>query len=79
MAIHVAKLGLVKLDTLGNLLAAEYTIKARITANEEIRVLPDASIPNTVNTPTIEDYLAAEDAANFKFVHMDQTYLITQT
>lgn len=79
MAIHVATIGMVQVDASGNILTGTYTIKQRITANTEMRVLPNTNIPNSAAYPTIENYLIAEQAGGFKFKHIDQNIIITES
>ena len=76
MTIHVATLSLVKMS--GNtLVTGTDTIKKHLNTTLENRVTPDAAIPNTASRPTVEAYLALEDAAGFSLAHFDQTYIIT--
>jgi hypothetical protein len=81
MAIHVANVMQVRVKkdgTVANASATPLTIKEQAESTLEWRVVPDASIPNSAGWPKVKAYLEAEATATFKFVHMDQTFLITQ-
>lgn len=91
MAIHVATLQLMHVDQSGNVFNKE-TAKMSdfITVNNpvdstpfqfstEMRVMVDSGIPNTANNPSIKTYLELEAAGGFKFKHMDQTFIITES
>ena len=41
------------------------------------RVIPDATIANSTNYPSIQDYIEAEAASNYVVQHIDQTTIIT--
>lgn len=45
----------------------------------EFRVAVDADIANTAGNPTLKDYLEEEANDGFKFKHVDQTYIITES
>lgn len=93
MAIHVAQIVLIQIDSAtGQPFAKEdsklndYTSPKTATVTRprsfstEHRILPDTgNIPNSANYPTIPAYLILEAGSGYKFVHMDQTYVITQT
>lgn len=53
------------------------TIGQAANSSSEMRVLPDASVPNSANRPSIKEYLEAEYTAGFKLVHMSNTLIIT--
>jgi len=86
-AIHVARLNLMRRSAEGKLYNANssrstdgsvVTIRDAMTMSTEVRVAADGTIPNSLGYPDVKTYLEAEAAAGFLFVHMDQTYLITQ-
>lgn len=92
MAIHVAQIVLVQIDSVtgqpftkdGSKMNAYTSPKSPTTTRArdfttEHRVLPDAAIPNTANYPTIPAYLVLEAGGGFKFKHLDQTYVITES
>ena len=80
MAIHVARIGMVDIDPMGAVINKNAAkIKDMLTASSEQRVLVNAAIPNTTGNPTIEAYLIAEAGAGYKFAHLDQTFVITQS
>jgi hypothetical protein len=47
-------------------------------ADMDMRVMPDTDSPNSADSPSIKDYLVAEDTAGFIIVHMDNTMIVTQ-
>lgn len=92
MAIHIAQIALVQIDSLTkqpftkdtapmNKYLTQQTpsnTRPRDFSTEQ-RILPDPlNATNTANYPDIPTYLRAEDAAGFKLVHIDQSYIITQ-
>lgn len=92
MAIHVAQIVLVQIDSQtglpftkdGSKLKDFTSPKSPTTTrprdfSTEHRILPDVANGNTANYPTIPAYLVLEAGAGYKFAHMDQTYVITQT
>ena len=92
MAIHVAQIVLVHVDSItGEVFVKDSsqmnkftspkspTVTARREYSTEHRILPDATIPNSADYPTIPEYLTLENTGGYQFVHMDQTYVITQT
>jgi hypothetical protein len=92
MAIHVATIALVQIDSQTGLPFTKDTspmnkyltqqtpsnTRARSFSTEQ-RVIPDATNTNTANYPTTSAYLALEDLSGYNLVHIDQTYIITQT
>lgn len=48
------------------------------TSTKQFRVIPDPDVPNSVNSPSIKDYIEAEAANDFQLMHLDQTFIITQ-
>lgn len=93
MAIHVAQIVLVQIDSQtglpftkdGSKMNAYTSPKSPTTTRArefttEHRVLPDTTnIPNSANYPTIPAYLQLEATGGFKFKHLDQTYVITES
>jgi hypothetical protein len=92
MAVHVATLVLVHVDSsTGTVFVKEsanfsdfISVNNPVdstpkTISTEFRILPDASIPNSAGYPTIKAYLEAENSGGFKFKHIDQTYVITES
>lgn len=47
--------------------------------SSQMRVLVDPEIDNTAGNPTIKDYIELEGADDFQLMHVDQTFIITQT
>jgi len=79
MAIHVARLGLVHITATGSVKQhTSMTIGEAATSSSEIRVLVDSGLANTAGYPTVEAYLALEDASGFGTLrHLDQSFIIT--
>lgn len=92
MAIHVASLVLVHVDSItGEVFTKDGskmdkftslkspTVSAQRAYSTEFRLQPDPAIANTAGYPTIPAYLALEAGSGFKFKHLDQTYVITES
>ncbi len=92
MAIHVAKLQLMHVDSVTGVVFTKdssklkdftsvktTTVSPQRSYSTEFRVIVDATIANTAGNPDIPTYLALEAGSGYKFAHMDQTYIITQT
>lgn len=92
MAIHVAKLQLMHVDSVTQAVFTKSGAKIKdfttvkvdsISAprdySTEFRIVADPAIPSSSGSPDIPTYLGLEATAGYKFAHMDQTYLITQT
>jgi hypothetical protein len=78
MAVHVARIGLVHINAVGQAKPhVDMTIGEAATSSSEHRVVPDPALPNTAGHPTVATYLTLEDAAGFTLNHLDQTYVIT--
>lgn len=78
--VHVAFQGNVQVMPDGSVLRREdgvTTIGQACLGSSELRILPDAALPNTANYPTLARYLALEDADGFTLQHLDQTHVIT--
>ena len=79
-SIHVARVGVFTVDNNGNRLdksRGNHSIADMLATSSNILVIPDPTIPNTSNYPTLKDYLNAESADGYEFKHLDQTFLIT--
>ena len=82
MAIHVVNVRYMPCDKQGApILKESSTIKQVMDQGEhQHRIVPDiAHAPNSVNYPTIKDYLILEDGDVYKLVYMDQFTIVTQT
>jgi hypothetical protein len=92
MAIHVAFVELMQVDSTGNVIRKEtgkledfrtnqhpvVTRPRSFSTEHRIQVdVPD--IPNSAGNPTIKAYLILEDAAGFPLVYMDQYIIVTQS
>ena len=78
MAVHIAKLTLAHVTTAGEVKQrTSMTLGEAMTADLQQRIIPSADLPNTADSPTLEDYLDLEDAGGFNLIHLDQTYVIT--
>ncbi len=74
---HVAQIGLVQIDSVGNEITGGDPINARFSFSTEHRILPNVAILNTQGHPTLEDYLTAEASDDFLPVHIDQYVVVT--
>lgn len=83
MAIHVAYVKPTLVDIDGNVVDKNNpatTLQQVIDAHAtEMRVVPDLDIPNTIDAPTIDDYLALENGAGFTLQSMTNTTIVTST
>lgn len=81
MAVHIAYVGLVQVDAVGNIVSKDTaTINNMLATSTQVRVLYDATYaPNGVNNPTIEEYLTLEAAGGFHVKHVSQTMIVTST
>ena len=55
------------------------TIKEVINSDTEMRIVPDASVPNSSGKPSIKEYIELENAAGFKLGSITNTMIVTQT
>jgi hypothetical protein len=83
---HVAIIGQVQVpnDGSGDIKikgnSSNFTLGDAKTHTREMRVLENLpDIPNSAGNPTIKDYIELEGASDFQLMHLDQTYIITQT
>lgn len=92
MAVHVAQIVLIQIDSETGLPFAKESSKLNMYTSPPVnpvtrprqfstehRIQPDPAIPNSAGYPTVPDYLTLESGGGYNFVHMDQTYVITQT
>lgn len=80
MAVHVAYIGMININSLGNVVDRTTASIAEVAASSvQPRVIYDATYaPNAVNNPTVEEYLTLEDSAGFTIVAVTNTMIITQ-
>lgn len=80
MAIHVARLGVFTTNQNGVRIDKNdpgTKLSDMLNTKMEMLIIPDSSIPNSANYPTIKTYLELEDADNFQLSHLDQSFVIT--
>lgn len=80
MAIHLAYVKPSPVDPGGTVLDRNdpnTTIGQMMRASTVMIVLAGATAPNATGSQTIEQYLAAEDAAGFHLRHMDNHVIVT--
>lgn len=78
--VHIARVGVFNIDNLGNLVRKDdptVTLRQQLQTHMDHRVIPDATIANSTNYPSIQDYIEAEAASNYVVQHIDQTTIIT--
>jgi len=82
MAVHTVYVKPTLIDSNGNIVdkdGPQTTIQQVAQAMAtEIRVIPDSSIPSSLNWPTIEQYLQLEDAAGFSPRTVTATLIVTE-
>jgi len=54
------------------------TIEEVMKSDTEMRVVPDSAVPNTLSSPTISDYVVAEDSDGYKVISITNTTIITE-
>jgi len=54
------------------------TIKEMLSADTEMRVVPDDTIPNSLTKPDIKTYLQNENTAGFKVKSVTNTMIVTE-
>ena len=56
-----------------------FTLGDATVHTREMRILEDTTdIPNSAGYPTVKEYILAEALVDYRLVHLDQTYCITQ-
>lgn len=80
MAVHIAYIGMVNIDAVGNVIDKSTATIAQVAASSaEPRVLYNATYaPNAANNPTVEEYLTLEDSAGYTIVAVTNTMIVTQ-
>jgi hypothetical protein len=77
----VVNVGLFNVDPTGNVVTKDdpnTTLGTLLKTSTEHRVIPDGTVPNSTNYPTVKDYLVAEAASGFLLKHMDQYVIVTE-
>lgn len=78
MSTHVVTIGLVNVDSVGNIVSkTSTTISNYMASSSEMRVQPNSAVSNSANYPTISDYLSNELADGYSLLHIDQTHIVT--
>lgn len=54
------------------------TLQQVMTAETQMRIVPDPAIPNSVTAPTIEAYIQLESTSGFAVVNLTNTTIVTQ-
>jgi hypothetical protein len=78
MAVHVVYVRPMQVANNQIVDKSDATISQMTQASMEIRVIPDGDVASSANSPSIKDYLVAEDAAGFALAHMDNTMIVTK-
>lgn len=78
MAVHVVYVRPMQVVNGSVVDKEEATINQMANATMEMRVVPDTDAPNSADSPTIKDYLVAEDGSGFDLVHIDNTIIVTK-
>lgn len=76
-SVHYVNVRLVKLDQSGNLITGQTPLKSSLKFSTEHRIEPDVDIPNSVNNPSIKEYLEAEAADGFEPKIITQSFIVT--
>ena len=78
---HMATIGLVRVAPTGKVylsVTGDEQIKERLNFTTEHRIFPDSSNGNTAGYPTIQAYLALENAGGYGFKQITQGMLFTE-
>lgn len=54
------------------------SINEMLTADTEMRIVPNDNVPNSADSPTIESYMTLENADGFALKSMTNTMIITE-
>jgi len=57
----------------------DLTIKQAMHSDMEMRILPNEDNPNTIDRPTIEEYLTREDDDGLEVKAITNTMIVTQS
>jgi len=80
MAVHIAYIAPMTVDAAGNVrIRSDLTIGEALGASQQLRVVEDSQIPNTIGSPTIEDYIRLEDASGYTLLYLSNTMVVTGT
>lgn len=77
MQTHYATLAPVRIGRDGNVIDHKEAVSKQLIFENQIRIVPDASIGSSADYPTIQQYLALEAAAGFQPVQVGQTFVVT--
>jgi hypothetical protein len=78
--VHVVRAGIFSVDTMGNVLSKDdpsVTIKQHLNTSMGHRVIADVTIPNSANSPSVEDYIAAEADDDYVVHYLGQSMIIS--
>lgn len=81
MQVHYAQIGLVRVKSDGtayNVSNSPLSIKESLDFTTEHRMIHDTSIPNTANSPTIQQYLTLEANDGFEPIQVAQYFVLTK-
>ena len=79
MAVHVVYVRQMQVVAGQIINKSDATIAQMANASMEMRVVPDSDAPNSSGSPSIKDYLVAEDGGGYELVHMDNTMIVTKS
>ena len=79
MAVHVVYVRPMQVVNNQVVDKSEATIAQMTKASMEIRIVPDGDVASSTGSPSIKDYLVAEDAAGFALAHIDNTMIVTNS
>jgi len=74
---HIAYMKLTKVNAVGQVLTGNDPLSSHLNFSTEFRIIPDSSLPNTANYPTLAQYLLLEAASNYEVRHVDQNMVMT--
>ncbi len=78
VGIHIAKVAFLAVNPVtGQPIKRTGTIAESLKSEHRHVIIPDATIPNSANYPTIDEYLKLEAASDYVVHHLSQTTVIT--
>ncbi len=78
VGIHIATIVMKPVNQAGQVVNRQQASCAEmLRVTSEMRILEDATIPNTADFPTVKAYLEAEAGDDYVLNHMDQSQIIT--
>ncbi len=75
--VHVVTIGIKRMGADGTALGAGSLISEHATSSSEMRIFPNAGVPNSANYPTIDAFLQLEADQDFEPKVVTNTLIVT--